>query len=278
MNKKHMLSRYGLKWNPFRQEIPIEGIVIDEALEAFCFRAENTVMDGGFSMISGPVGTGKSIAMRVLSNRLEKIKDVKMVELERPQSGLADFYRELGDAFGIDLKPSNRWGGYKALRHKWQSHISSTHFRPVIFIDEAQDMHGIVLNELRVISSAKFDSMSILAVVLAGDERLPERFKNSDLLPLGSRIKIRLLTGPKSREEILYALQDLLEKAGNAALMSQELKEVLADKSMGNWRTLMAFAEQLLATAMIRDCDKLDVPLFMEIFNANPRKKIGRKA
>jgi general secretion pathway protein A len=278
MNNKQLLSRYALKWNPFGQEVPIEGIAVGPDMENFCFRVENLVLDGGFGMITGPVGTGKSLAMRFLAQRLEKIQDLKIAEIARPQSKLVDFYRELGEEFGLDLKPSNHWGGYRSLRSKWQAHIASTLFRPVIFVDEAQDMPTEVLNELRLMSSSRFDSVNILTVILAGDERLPERFRTPALLPLGSRIKTRLVAGHRSREELLEIIKSLVTKAGNPSLMSPDLMATLADKAMGNCRAMTQMAEQLLLTGIRRDLPQLDEQLFIELFSVkNPKRKTRKK-
>jgi hypothetical protein len=87
--------------------------------------------------------------------------------LSRPQSGTADFYRELGDLFGVTLTPHNRWAGSKALREKWLAHIESSLFRPVLIIDEAQEMKPIVLAELRLMSSMDLDARSVLTVASA---------------------------------------------------------------------------------------------------------------
>jgi hypothetical protein len=62
--------------------------------------------------------------------------------MERPQSGLGDFYREMGMLFGVNLTPANPYGGFKALREKWRTHIKATLFRPVLLIDEAQGDAG----------------------------------------------------------------------------------------------------------------------------------------
>jgi general secretion pathway protein A len=62
----------------------------------------------------------------------------------------------------------------------------------VLLIDEAQEMAPPVLSELRLMSSARFDSQPLLCVVLAGNARLPEKLRREDLVPLGSRIRTRL--------------------------------------------------------------------------------------
>jgi general secretion pathway protein A len=74
----------------------------------------------------------------------------------------------------VKLKPHNRWGGFKALRERWKTHVSSSRMRPVLLVDEAQEMSLNVLGELRILPSADFDATSLLTVVLSGDGRLSE--------------------------------------------------------------------------------------------------------
>ena len=58
--------------------------------------------------------------------RLGSQRDVKIGVLSRPQAGIVDFYREIGDLFAVALRPNNRWGGSKLLRERWQSHIDAS--------------------------------------------------------------------------------------------------------------------------------------------------------
>ena len=110
MNKK-MLALYGLKWNPFAPYVPVEALHVSRRIESFCWRAEQLVGEGGFALVTGAPGVGKSVALRILADRLEAKRDVKVGILSRPQSGLSDFYREMGDLFGVELSPHNRWAG-----------------------------------------------------------------------------------------------------------------------------------------------------------------------
>jgi len=81
--------------------------------------------------------------------------------------------------------------GAKVLRDRWQAHIDASLSRPVLIVDEAQEMKPPVLAELRLLSSARLDSHILLTVVLAGDSRLLERLRCDELLPLGSRMRVR---------------------------------------------------------------------------------------
>jgi general secretion pathway protein A len=279
MNPKKLLSLWGLKWNPFSPELPGEGLLITAKIESFVWRIEQLVQEGGFALISGESGTGKSVALRIVSERLAALRDVTVGVLERPQSKNHDFYRELGDIFSVKLTPSNRWGGFKALRERWRAHVASTRIKPVLLIDEAQQMHPLVLNELRILSSAEFDATSLLTVVLSGDDRLLDMLRQPDLVPLGTRIRTRLKMEAASRDELLQLLNHALLKAGNATLMSRELMDALVDHSAGNCRLLMTMGGELLAYGMAHEVEQLDEKLFLQLLEGKtPSAGSKRKA
>lgn len=275
MNKK-LLSLYGLKWNPFSPDLPMEGLLTTPKIEMFCWRVEQGLArEGGFGLISGDPGTGKSVTLRLLAARLARMGDVVVRALAHPQSSLSDFYRELGDHFGVDLKPSNRWGGFKSLRERWKAHIDSTLIRPVLLIDEAQEMSTPVMNELRLLSSTEFDSRIILAVVMAGDGRLLERLRQDDLLPLGSRIRTRLQHDAAARDELMALLKHLIHTAGAPKLMTQELMSTICDHSLGTPRVMLQMANELLTAAAHREATQLDEKLYLEVFDPAKIAKVS---
>jgi len=278
MSGKKLLALWGLKWNPFSPEVPSEALWLTPRIDSFAWRVEQQVQEGGFALIFGESGTGKSVALRIVFQRLSAVRDVVVGVLERPQSKSADFYRELGDIFSVTLRPSNRWGGFRALRERWKAHIASTRIKPVLLVDEAQEMDPSVLSELRILASSDFDSTSLLTVILSGDDRLLELLRHEDLIPLGTRIRTRLHTEPGSREELLALMSHALSKAGNASLMTAELMETLVDHAAGNHRVLMSMAGELLAHGMAREVERLDEKLFLELYEptrplANSKKK-----
>ncbi len=102
MNKK-LLSLFGLKWNPFSPDVPTDALMVAPRIDSFCWRVENLAREGGFALVTGAPGIGKSSALRLLVERLAALREIKIGVMARPHQGVSDFYRELGDLFGVQL-------------------------------------------------------------------------------------------------------------------------------------------------------------------------------
>ena len=273
MKNKEMLALFGLKYNPFLPDIPAEALWPPPGIDNFVFRLENLVTDGGFALIAGEPGLGKSKILQILANRLTPLQDVVVGVMERPQSSLNDFYREMGSLFGVDLSPANRYGGFKSLRKRWENHIQRTLFRPVLLIDEAQEMITCCMNELRILGSVNFDSTCLLTTVMCGDRRLPERFRSNALLSLGSRMRFRMNLQPYSPQDLLNYLEHMIDQAGAPHIMTKALIETLVEHASGNIRVLNNMAAELLAVGAQNKVTRLDEKLFLEVFSRQPSPK-----
>lgn len=115
-------------------------------------------------------------------------------------------------------------------------------------------MSPTVLNELRLLGSAEFDSKNLLSVILAGDGRLNNKLRKDELLPLGSRIRVRRVMDYADREELLACLTHLVSSAGN-------------------YRAMSIMAAELLGTAAHEEITTLDEKLYLSVYGATTRTK-----
>lgn len=272
MSNADLRALYGLKYNPFLPALPPEALFALPGVDAFAHRVQTMAAQGGFALITGDPGLGKSKTLQLIAHKLEQIPDLSVRVVERPQSTLGDFYRELGELFNAPLSPANRYGGFKTLRTRWKNHCHSTLMRPVLLIDEAQLATTACLTELRLLQSDHFDSQSLLFTILCGDGQLPERFRDADLLPLGSRIGPRLAITPQSPELLQAYVNFALEQAGCPHLMTAELVRTLAAHAANNMRVLNHMAAELLSAAAEQNLPHIDEALFFELFSPTGSK------
>lgn len=270
MNRK-LLSLFSLKFNPFSPEVPAAALWCSPPIQSFCWRIEQQIAEGGFALVLGDPGSGKSVALRLLAESCAQKRDMAVGVLTRPQASIADFYRELGHLFGAPLSPHNRWNGAKVLRDKWLAHLDGSLFRPLLLIDEAQEMFDTVYAELRLLTSTELDSRSILTVVLAGDKRLTARLDSPNLLPIASRIRCRLRAEALSPLQLRECLLHRLTAAGNPKLLPPGLSQTLCEHAAGNVRLLMNLGHDLLSAAVQQEREVIDEKLFFEVFALDPK-------
>jgi type II secretory pathway predicted ATPase ExeA len=270
---RQLLSVYGLKWNPFTPDIPNDALWQTPEAERFCWRVEQQIRNGGFALVTGESGTGKSITLRLLARHLQAMPDVVAGVLSRPQSSTSDFYREMGEVFGVALKVHYRWSSFKDLRAKWEAHLAATLRRPDLLIDEAQEMQPEVLSELRLLSSTQLDSRSILTVVLSGDNRLLDLLRLPPLIPLGTRIGPRLALDYADPKQLSALLTHLLTAAGNPRLMTPQLIATLCEHAAGNYRVLCHMSAELLSEGVRREAAQLDEKLYLDVFSPSSRSR-----
>jgi len=264
--KRKIHALFALKWNPFLPDVPTEALFQSARLRSFRERVERLAETGGFALVTGEPGCGKSAALRLVHQALCEIPDVTASVLTRPQASVFDFYRELGELFGVQLSPCNRFGGTKALRDRWLEHVERTGVCPALIVDEAQEMRPEVLNEIRLLSSWMLDSKLLLVVVLAGDPRLVESFRRPELLALSTRIRVRLALSAQEPEELEAVLSHLVGQAGNAQLLTPEVARTLCDHAGGNLRALMNMGCELLEAGVREEAQRLDEKLFLELY------------
>lgn len=259
---------FGLTFNPFQPDAPTDAYLLTSRTEHFLRRSRNLADKGGFALAFGEPGTGKSALLRMVQQDLDRLPDLNVGVLTRPQCSVADLYRELGHLYGVPLSPHNRWHGSTQLRETWQDHINTSLHHPVLMIDEAQAMMPLVLDELRLLTSANLDSKILLTVLVAGDHRLVQKLRTAQLAPLHSRIRVRLHLEPLLPEELRRHLAHMLDAAGNPALMTPGLMDTLSERACGNLRAMVQLAEDLLEIGAEREVRQLDETLFLEVFGS----------
>lgn len=164
MSKK-LRSRYGLTKAPFTKEVPTDELYLHPQAEQAVELLRATIEGRSSAAVTGESGTGNTFTFRALGAQLPT-GAFRITYIHNSTVNLRDFYRQLGQALGIEPKATP-----SALFHKITSQIediAQQKTRPVLVIDEAHLLLVEVLGHLHILMNYHRDSKSLLSLLLLG--------------------------------------------------------------------------------------------------------------
>ncbi len=206
---------YGLNDNPFSiAPNPSYLFLSDRHREALAHLTYGLGETGGFVLLTGEVGTGKTTVSRCLLRQLPENTDTAFIlnpsltELEL----LATLCDELKIPYGEapTLKQlTDHISGFLLANHQAGRNT-------VLIIDEAQHLRAEVLEQLRLLTNLETDTRKLLQVILIGQPELQQLLKRQELRQLAQRITARYHLLPLTEEEVGFYVQHRLQVAGRS--------------------------------------------------------------
>ncbi|EGM69071.1 ExeA family protein [Shewanella sp. HN-41] len=237
---------YGLSDNPFSiAPNPHYLFLSDRHREALAHLTYGLGETGGFVLLTGEVGTGKTTVSRCLLGQLPDNTDTAFIlnpsltELEL----LATLCDELKIRYGEN--PS-----LKQLTDHLSRFLLANHEKgrnTVLIIDEAQHLRAEVLEQLRLLTNLETDTKKLLQVILIGQPELQLLLKRQELRQLAQRITARYHLLPLNEDEIaLYVLHRLQVAGRFEPLFTRKAVKVLQKYSDGIPRLINLLCERSL--------------------------------
>jgi general secretion pathway protein A len=168
---------------------------------------------GGFIVITGEVGTGKTTLARYFLGRLPEGTATAVVLY--PALTAAELLQTTLD----DLHVAREGATLKELvdaLHRFLLKARSEGRDVVLLIDEAQDLSAEVLEQVRLISNLETDTQKLIQIVLIGQSELSEMLGRRELRQLAQRVTARYHLAPLSRQETDDYVRHRLAVAGGA--------------------------------------------------------------
>ncbi len=205
------LNYFGLKDNPFSIAPNPEYLYMSprhrEALAHLTFGLRES---GGFVMLTGEVGTGKTTVARKLLQDLPKTTQVAMIL--NPTLSALELLATICDELGVSYEA--RHASLKYYTDLILAKLSENHQQgknTILIIDEAQHLMPEVLEQLRLLTNLETNREKLLKVVLIGQPELQQLLKRNELRQLAQRITARYhllpLTSAEVREYVAHRLQ-----------------------------------------------------------------------
>lgn len=171
------------------------------------------VQGGGFVLLSGEVGTGKTTIIKRLLEQLPDHTDIAIIL--NPMSNVVELLTTICEEFQLSYIGDEQ--GIKTLTDALHHFLLTNHSQgrnTVLLIDEAQLLAPEVLEQLRLLTNLETNSKKLLQIVLVGQPELNSLLAQPRLRQLSQRITARFHLKPLSLEETHAYIHHRLDVAG----------------------------------------------------------------
>ncbi len=182
--------------------------------EAFAHLEFGLRQRGGFIVVTGEVGTGKTTLCRYFLERLDE--STVSAFILYPALGTTELLRSVNRDLGIGHDGHDKKTDKELIDelHEFLLRARAQGKNTVLVIDEAQNLSRDVLEQVRLISNLETTTEKLIQIVLIGQPELNEKLAQSDLRQLAQRITARYHLNPLSRSEMTQYIRHRLAVAG----------------------------------------------------------------
>ncbi|MBN1216411.1 MAG: Flp pilus assembly complex ATPase component TadA [Candidatus Lokiarchaeota archaeon] len=257
-----MINNYfGFTKNPFLKHVNTKDIFNWGEFENISNRLSYFLKDKGIFLLTGLIGSGKTTAIKTFSESINP-NSHRIVYIHDSFDSKRDFYRTLLEK--LDVNPPFIGGDARNMLRK---HLLEMYYikkiSPIIVFDEAQNLNGYILEEIRLLSNFDFESIFPALFILSGHNLLKQRLALNENEALNQRITLRFhLTGMTLEETCSY-MKHCLEKAGSShAIFTDSVLNKIHESSNGVIRKINTICSNLLLSAMTKNKKIVDDLVF----------------
>lgn len=206
----------------------------------------------GFVVVTGEVGTGKTLLLRCLLRLLKESKDVAYAYLFNSRLSPTEFLQYILSDFGLPASGKNK---SELLLDLGQFLVSrgAKKLTTVLIVDEAHHLSEEILEEVRLLSNLETTDDKLLQIVLVGQPELDQKLDSLGLRQLKQRIALRAQLTPLDAEETREYIEQRLHIAGaeakREAIFPPETMAAVYQHSRGLPRLINTISENALIAA-----------------------------
>lgn len=251
---------YSLASEPFAKEVKPE-----HAYRSVSFQETNACLSylkqtRGMGMIVGEPGAGKTYALRVFSDSLNKAL-YKVVYFPLSTGSVNDFYRGL--AFGLGEEPKTRKVDlFRQIQHAVTTSFQEREVTPVFILDEMQMAKDVFLSDLNLLFNFYMDSSNPFLLLLCGLPYLRDRLTLNHNRPLAQRLLLSHQVEPLTKDEVKeYVVHHMNLAGAKHPIFMEAAMEALAVSTKGYPRLVNKLAVRALLHGFQRKTEQIDADL-----------------
>ena len=258
---------FGLTEQPFSIAVnPRYLFMSDRHRDALAHLLYGVGSGGGFILLTGEVGTGKTTLNRCLLEQLPEQTDIAIVL--NPALSAVELLATVCDEFEVEYEQGT--DSLKLLTDALHQFLLANHRasrRTVLMIDEAQHLGFEVLEQIRLLTNLETDEKKLLQIILTGQPELASMLNRPELRQLNQRITARYNLTPLNAEETAAYIQHRLRVAGlpgGRSLFSTAASKSVYRLSGGIPRLVNLLCDRALMGAYGRQEDTVSAGLVAE--------------
>jgi general secretion pathway protein A len=213
---------------------------------------------GGFVLLTGEVGAGKTTVCRCLLEQIPESCDLAYIF--NPRQTVEELLATICAEFGIAVPPGN--SSVKVFVDCINTYLLDAHARgrhAVLVIDEAQNLSADVLEQMRLLTNLETSQRKLLQIILLGQSELAEMLARPELRQLAQRVIARYHLGPLAKQEVADYVQHRLAVAGTQRkLFPDALMNSLYRLSGGTPRVINVLCDRALLGAYVQAKERVD--------------------
>jgi general secretion pathway protein A len=213
---------------------------------------------GGFVLLTGEIGTGKTTMCRCLLEQLPPTCDVAFIF--NPKLTALDLLLTICDELHIELGAAVK--STKTLVDRINAHLLNAHANgrnTLLIIDEAQNLSADVLEQMRLLTNLETNECKLLQIILLGQPELRQKLARPELAQLAQRIIARFHLGPLAKGDLASYVSHRMTTAGSQRqLIPRSLLPALFRASRGVPRVVNVVCDRALLGAYVEGKQQVD--------------------
>ena len=220
--------------------------------EALAHLLYGVTRPGGFVLITGEIGTGKTTVCRSLFLEIPEKTDIALIV--NPKLNPDDLLISICDE--LDISYPEYLLSFKTYLNKLNERLIESHAKgrnTILIVDEAQNLSIDALETIRVLTNLETDEQKLLQIILIGQPELRRRLNSPELEQLNQRITARFHLQALSKQEVRLYIMHRLEVAGSdPELFSQSNIDYIYRKTKGIPRLINVLCDRTLLGAFVQ--------------------------
>ncbi|MGD0231976.1 MAG: AAA family ATPase [Syntrophorhabdales bacterium] len=254
---------FGLKKKPFSiVPDPAYFYLSDGHREALAHLLYGTTSDGGFVLLTGEVGTGKTTVCRRLLELTPEETEVAFIL--NPKVTSEELLATICDEFGVSYPEGTT--SIKVLVARINDYLLNVHDRgrrAVLIVEEAQNLKAEVLEQIRLLTNLETNQRKLLQMIMIGQPELREMLAKPQLRQLSQRITARYHLDALSKEEIPGYINYRLSVAGavRGPLFPPATVKRVYGLTKGIPRLINVICDRALLGAFVQEKERVDIKI-----------------